>query len=116
MKIINKFVARRQNNDETITAIMTVTNAEKLHADKFLEALKKAVNTYTTYNEKGREMLKYSGGDFNFGDLVLAADDPSFINIAAKYRLFGFKITLIQNNQDDFDYDMNLTTSPSFSN
>ena len=106
---MNRFIARRQNSDETITLVMTVSNVEKLADITFLKQLKQAINTYITYNENGRKVLEYSGGDFNFGDLAVIAEDSSFINIAAKYRLFDFKVELIQNNQDDFNFDTNLT-------
>ena len=105
---MNKFIARRECSDETITLIMTVSNEEKLHSNAFLNALKQAINTYTTYHEVGKKLLEYSGGDFNFGDLALVADDPLFLSIASKYRLFDFKVEMVQNNQDDFNYDMCL--------
>jgi hypothetical protein len=106
---MNKFIARRHNEDETITLIMTVSNKEKMHANEFLKSLKQAVNTFTTYHEEGKKMLEYSDGDFNFGDLAVVADSPLFLRIASKYRLFDLEIVLVQNNQDDFDFDTNLT-------
>jgi len=105
---MNRFIARGQNADKTITVIMTISNEEKLHADAFLESLKHAISTYITYNENGRRMWEYSGGEFNFADLAIAAHDGYFLSIADKYRLFDLKVELVQNNQADFDLDMNL--------
>ena len=83
-------------------------SGEKLHADTFLKALKQAINSYTSFNENGKKMLECSNGDFNFADLVNAAQDGYFLNIASKYRLFCLKVELVQNNQADFNFDMNL--------
>ena len=102
--MINRFIAKKKD----VIIVMSISNQEPITHEKFLKSLKSAIKTYTTYNEKGREVLNLFNGKFDFVDVVNAAKDYAFINIASKYRLFGLKVEILQTTHLDFGLNMNL--------
>jgi hypothetical protein len=101
-----RFIAKRQNSDETVTAILTCSDKTNFSSPKdFLDRLKKGVSDWIRTTESGKSAWNYSGGDFNFGDLASNSEDSFLLTCLSKHGISSFEISLVTNVEEDFNFD-----------
>ena len=104
-------VVIRRGNEENTVAVLTCKQTKAIpNAERFRDALVKAVSDWVDRTTDGREAYQENGNDFNIGDLAQWDDDSALRKFMRIHGIIGFRLQIFCDTEpvSGWDYDDSL--------
>jgi hypothetical protein len=106
MKTYNsaRFTAVRNDLTDHVTAIIDLMwNGDS--EEELLSRLSKGIKKWVASYEKGKKVIDYNGGDFNFGDLALYQDDNELVSCLSEVGIDSLRVEIIDTDPVALNFD-----------